>query len=195
MSRMKPLPTDYNEKELKTTFDHFNKTLGFVPNSFLTMQRRPKIVTAFTQLNGAIFSKDGIVDLGFKRLIGHMSSFASGCQYCKAHTAVSASRHGISTEKLEAIYEYNTSPLYSDRERIALDFALAAASVPNGVTDEMYEELNSFWNEEEIVEILAVVAMFGFLNRWNDSMGTPLESEPKDLALKHLDGFTVGKHQ
>jgi uncharacterized peroxidase-related enzyme len=191
---MKPLAVDYKEKELKTTFDHFNKTLGFVPNSFLTMQRRPQIVTAFTGLNAAIFSKDGVVDLGFKRLIGHMASFASGCQYCKAHTAVSASRHGISEEKLEAIYEYKKSELYSPKETIALDFALAAASIPNAVTDEMYKELNSFWSEDEIVEILAVVAMFGFLNRWNDSMGTPLESEPKDLALKHLDGFEVGKH-
>lgn len=194
MSRMKPLDVDYAKEELKTTFDHFNKTLGFVPNSFLTMQRKPKIVTAFTQLNTAVFAKDGLVDLGFKRLVGHMASFASGCQYCKAHTAVSASRHGIDIEKLEAIYDYKTSPLYSPKERIALDFALAAASVPNGVTDEMYEELNSYWNEEEIVEILAVVAMFGFLNRWNDSMGTPLESEPKDMAQEHLDGFEVGKH-
>lgn len=198
MPRMKPLPVEEcSDPELAATFDHFMNTLGLVPNSVLTMQRVPAIAKAVLGLNKAVFAPDGTVDLGLKRLIGHMSSFAAGCQYCKAHTAVSATRHGIDDQKMAAIYEYRTSPLFNDAERIALDFALAAGSVPNGVTDEMYEDLAAHWTEEQIVEILGVICMFGVFNRWNDSMATTLEDDPAEVATSLLadKGWDIGKHQ
>ncbi len=197
MTRMNPISIEEcTDPELKNTFNHFVKTLGFVPNSLLTMQRVPDIAKAVIQLNKAVFAPDGRVDLGFKRLLAHMSSFAAGCQYCKAHTTVSATRHGIDEEKMAAIYEYQTSPLFSDAERVALDFALAAGSVPNGVTDELYAQLREHWSEEDIVEMLGVVCMFGVFNRWNDSMATPLEEEPIETAEKIIGdkGWDVGKH-
>ena len=197
MSRMKPLSIEEcPDPELKAVFEHFVNTLGFVPNSLLTMQRVPAIAKAVVQFNRAVFAPDGRVDLGLKRLIAHMSSFAAGCQYCKAHTAVSATRHGIDDEKMAAIYEYRTSPLFDAAERAALDYALAAGSVPNGVTDELHAELAAHWSDEEIVEILGVICMFGVFNRWNDSMATPLESEPIAVAgaLIGDKGWEIGKH-
>ena len=80
------------------------KTLGFVPNSLLTMQRVPAIAKLVIQMNKAVFSPDGQVDLGFKRLVAHIASQAVGCQYCKAHTSVSATRFGISEEKMRDVY-------------------------------------------------------------------------------------------
>jgi len=184
------------DPELRGALEHFVKTLGFVPNSLLTMQRVPSIAKAVVQLNRAVFDPAGRVDLGFKRLIGHMASAASGCQYCKAHTTVSATRHGIDDEKMAAIYEFATSPLFDDAERVALQFAMDAASIPNAVTDDSYRALAEHWSEEEIVEILGVVCMFGVLNRWNDSMATPLEAEPLTVAGALLGdkGWNAGKH-
>lgn len=197
MSRMQPLSIeDCPDPELRATLEHFVHTLGFVPNSLLTMQRVPALAKAVVQFNRAVFDPDGAVDLGLKRLVAHMASFASGCQYCKAHTTVSATRHGIDDLKMAAIYEYRTSELFNDAERAALDFALAAASVPNGVTDQMYAELSEHWSDEEIVEILGVICMFGVFNRWNDSMATTLEAEPIATAgaLIGDKGWNAGKH-
>lgn len=197
MSRMQPLKIDdCQDPELKKEFQHFMKTLGFVPNSLLTMQRVPAIAMSVIQMNKAVFSPNGKIDLGFKRLIAHIASQATGCQYCKAHTTVSATRFGISEEKMKDVYTYNQSPLFTDKERVALDYALAAASVPNDVTDELYERLTKYWSEEEIVELLGVIGMFGFFNRWNDSMATPLEEEPLATAERLIGdkGWSVGKH-
>jgi uncharacterized peroxidase-related enzyme len=197
MSRMEPLPIEACEDpELRATMEHFVNTLGFVPNSLLTMQRVPAIAKATVQFNKAVFGPDGHIDLGFKRLIANAASAASGCQYCRAHTAVSASRHGIDDEKIAALFEYRTSPLFSEKERIAIDYAMAAASVPNAVTDEMYASLAEHWTEDEIVELLGVVCMFGVFNRWNDSMATPLEDEPLAMgdALLSDSDWTPGKH-
>ncbi|MBA2674736.1 carboxymuconolactone decarboxylase family protein [Ramlibacter sp.] len=196
MSRLDPLPPE-TTPELKPYFDFFLGTLGFTPNSVLTMQRKPKLVQAFAQLNGAVMDPDGEVDLGFRRLIGHVASKAAGCIYCQAHTLLGAHNFGISEEKLADVWSYATSPHYSERERIALDFSLAAASQPNDVTDALFARLRAHWSEGEIVEILGVVAMFGFLNRWNDSMATPLEARPVEVATQAVggQGWGPGKHQ
>ncbi len=196
MSRLDPLPPE-TTPELKNYFDFFLGTLGFTPNSVLTMQRKPKLVQAFAQLNAAVMDPEGEVDLSFRRLIGHVASQASGCLYCQAHTLLGAHNFGVSEEKLADVWQYSTSPLFTEKERLALDFALAAASQPNAVTDELFEHMKQHWSDSQIVEILGVVAMFGFLNRWNDSMATPLEDVPNEIAVKTAGQRTwnAGKHQ
>jgi alkylhydroperoxidase family enzyme len=192
---MKPLPPE-STPELQDDFDIFDKILGFVPNSLLTMQRRPKMVAGFGALTKGVMDPDGAVDLGLMRLIAHFSSRAAGCQYCEAHSLVAAKIHDIPQQKLDAIWDYQSSPLYTDAERVALDFALAAGSVPNAVDAELFTRMRSHWSEEQIVQILGAVCLYGFLNRWNDSMATDLEEAPREMGDRVLSsgGWTGGKH-
>lgn len=193
--RIAPLAPDLHP-ELKESFDATIKRMGFLPNSMLIMQRRPQIVKAFTALGAAIRSSDCEIEPGLMALISHVCSRAAGCQYCMAHTAGGALLFGVDPKKVEAIWDFRSSPLYGEAERVALDFAIAAASQPNGVTEQMFAEMRKHWSEAQIVEIAAVVAVFGFLNRWNDTMGTPLEQEPIHVGEKYLasHGWRVGKH-
>lgn len=195
MANLEPLPAD-STPELAETFRQFEEILGFVPNSLLTLQRRPAIVKAFGELTAAVMDSHGSVDPAFKRLLAHFASRAAGCQYCEAHSLVAAGIGGIAQEKLDALWDYRTSQLYSEAERAALDFALAAGSVPNAVDDEIMQPLKAHWSDEQIVEILAAVCLYGFLNRWNDSMATDLEDRPRRLAERLLKpgGWTGGKH-
>lgn len=194
MAHMQPLPAD-SRPELAETFAVFERILGFVPNSLLTMQRRPKIVRGFGVLTEAVMDPEGTVDPGFKRLIAHFASSAAGCRYCEAHSLVAARIHGVDDAKLAALWEYASSPLYDDAERAALDFALAAGSVPNAVTAEHFTALREHWSDGQIVEILAAVCLYGFLNRWNDSMATDLEAPPRELASEVLkERWSPGKH-
>jgi len=195
MTHLSPLPANATP-ELAETFAHFESILGFVPNSLLTMQRRPAIVKAFGALTAAVMDPHGCVDPGFKRLLAHFASRAAGCQYCEAHSLIAAGISGVAADKIEAIWEYQTSPLYSAAERVALDFALAAGSVPNGVDEPLMTRLKQHWSDDQIVELLAAVCLYGFLNRWNDSMATDLEDAPRSLGEQLLSrgGWTGGKH-
>jgi uncharacterized peroxidase-related enzyme len=196
MPLLDPLPPE-SHPELTDTWDQFTRILGFVPNSLLTMQRRPKIVEGFGALTRAVMDPAGKVDLGFKRLVAHFCSRAAGCQYCMAHSLIAAKIHGIDDAKVAAVWEYQTSPMYSDRERVALDFALAAGAVPNAVDEPLMQRLREHFDEDEIVELLAVISLYGFLNRWNDSMGTTLEDAPAMLGdhVLRQGGWTGGKHR
>jgi len=195
MAHMQPLDKSVTP-ELAEDFVIFEQILGFIPNSLLTMQRKPEMVKAFGVLTKAVMSKHGEVDLGLMRLIAHFASRAVGCQYCEAHSLVAAKIHNVSQEKLDAIWEYQTSDLYTDAERVALDYALAAGSVPNGVTSELMDRMREHWSENQIVEILGAVCLYGFLNRWNDSMATDLEDSPKAMGERVLSqgGWDGGKH-
>jgi alkylhydroperoxidase family enzyme len=195
MAHLAPLSKE-TTPELADDFAIFEQILGFVPNSLLTMQRKPEMVKGFGVLTKAVMAADGEVDLGFKRLLAHFASRAAGCQYCEAHSLIAAKIHGIADEKVVAVWEYKTSKLYTDAERVALDYALAAGSVPNAVDEELMVRMKQHWNENEICEILGAICLYGFLNRWNDSMATDLEDAPKALGNDVLTkgGWTGGKH-
>jgi uncharacterized peroxidase-related enzyme len=195
MPLVEPLAEDHNS-DLVDLIQFFRGPLGVVPNSVLTMQRRPRIARAFTELNKAVMENLGRVTAEQKRLIGFVASHAAGCRYCQAHTILAAERFQSTPARLAAIWDYRTSPHFTDAEKAAFEFALAAASVPNAVTPEIAAALKHHWSDDEIVEILGVVALFGFLNRWNDSMATTLEeigvaAGERNLAAR---GWSRGKH-
>ena len=193
--RLAPLPPGHSP-ELGDQFASFFRTLGFVPNSVLTMQRKPALVQAFVQMQAAIWSPDGKVDRGLKRLIAFAASRATRDAYSMAHTASGALHFGIAPEKLAALADVRTSARFTDAEKSALALAVAASAVPNGVTDAIFAEVRRHWSEEQIVEIVATIAMAGFLARWNGTMATPLEAEPLGVAEKHLapQGWSAGIH-
>jgi alkylhydroperoxidase family enzyme len=138
----------------------------------------------------------GKVTSALKRMVAYISSNTAGCRYCQAHAIRAAERYGAEHEKLENIWEYKTHPAFSEAEKAALDFAFASSTVPNSVNDDIADDLRKFWDDGEIVELTGVIALFGYLNRWNDSMGTQIENDAVNSAEKHLSnkGWTKGKH-
>jgi len=195
MPLVTPLASDENE-EVAELARFFNETLGFCPNSVLTMQRRPAIAKAFINLNMAVMANEGRVTAEQKRLIGYITSANTGCQYCQAHTILAAERYGATDERLESIWSFRDSSLYTAAEKAAFEFALAASSVPNAVDDNITKALHQYWDEGEIVEILAVISLFGYLNRWNDSMATTMEAGAIAAGTKrlHATDWSRGKH-
>lgn len=196
MALVSPLPSDH-DTEVAELAQFFQETLGFCPNSVLTMQRRPAIAKAFIGLNKAVMENQGRVTSALKRLIGYVASVTAGCRYCQAHTIRAAERYGADNEQLANVWAYQTHPAFNSAERAALDFAVAASAVPNSVDEPIAAELRRHWDEGEIVEILGVVALFGYLNRWNDSMGTTLEAPAIDSGRQWLgeqQGWAAGKH-
>ena len=195
MALVTPLSAEH-DPETKQLAEFFNETLGFCPNSVLTMQRRPTISKAFINLNKAVMANEGRVTSALKRMIAWVSSNATGCRYCQAHAIRAAERYGAEQEQLDNIWEYKTHDAFSEAERAALDFSLAASLVPNAVNADIKKRLYEHWDEGEIVEMLGVISLFGYLNRWNDSMGTTMEEGAIESGNQYLGkhGFEVGKH-
>src|SRR5210317_2216635 len=146
MALVSPLPPEY-DKDTEQLAEFFNETLGFCPNSVLTMQRRPAISMAFINLNKAVMANEGRVTSALKRMIAWVSSNTTGCRYCQAHAIRAAERYGANQEQLDNIWEYKSHPSFSEAERTALDFSLAASQVPNDVGETIKRRFCDHWDE------------------------------------------------
>ena len=194
MTAISPL-TPAEIPELQPVLETAEASMGFVPTSLLTMAHWPELLPAFAGLAGTVLNS-GELDRGLKQLIALLTSHAAGCRYCQAHTSHSAHRSDVSPEKIGAVFEYEKSPLFSAAERTALRVAAHAGMVPNAVEASDMVLLREHFSEKQCVEIVAVISLFGFLNRWNDTMATTLEDKPMDFASSQLTdiGWTAGKH-
>ena len=171
-------------------------SMGFLPTSMLTMAHWPELTQAFGGL-GATILNSGELDAGLKQMIAFAVSNAAGCRYCQAHTANSALKNNVSSEKIQAVFEFESNDLFSNQEKAALRVAVHAGMVPNAVEAEHMSELLEHFSEKQAIEVVAVISLFGFLNRWNDTMATTLESAPKNFAADQLasHGWAAGKHE
>lgn len=169
--------------------------MGFVPSSIRTMAHVPSIFEGFLGLVPKVLGTD-VIPSELVNLVSLVTSNASGCRYCQAHTGATAAHQGSDPAKIAAAWEFETSDLFSDAERAALRLAFHAGVTPNEATEGDFAELKKHYSTEQIVAIVAVIALFGWLNRWNDTMATQLEEEPMTFASQSLSGqgWEIGKH-
>jgi uncharacterized peroxidase-related enzyme len=195
MAHLDPLPWDATP-QFRERFEHYEKTRGFVPNSIRTMARRPAIAQAFMDLNKSVLY-EGTVAEELKMLISLIASQAAGCRYCQAHMANLSSIYQASDEKIRSVWEFESSTGFSAAERAALRLAYHAALLPNQATQDDFDELKRHFDEGQIVEIVATISLFGYLNPWNDTMATTLEEKAVAVAQRAIAaaGWEPGKHQ
>jgi uncharacterized peroxidase-related enzyme len=191
---VEPLPRS-ELAEFEPVFQSIEGLMGFVPNSLLTLGRSPEILRGFGALSGAILGSSSIAP-PLRQLVAFVASSAAGCRYCQAHTSHGAAKIGVAPEKLEAAFEFETSPLFDEAERAALRLARDAALQPNATTPEHFDALRRHFEERQIVDLVAIVSLFGWLNRWNDTMATALEEPALRFGRSHLEpaGWSAGKH-
>ena len=125
-----------------------------------------------------------------------MASVAGGCQHCQAHGAYTLGMMGVDPGRIRDIWTFEQSAEFSEAERAALRLARDGASVPNMVEPSHFAELRKHFSDRQIVEMLAVISLAGWYNRWNNSIATVTDQELVDWAEANLKpvGWDLGKH-
>ena len=125
------------------------------------------------------YLEDGTsLDPSLRLLVGASVSAANGCGFCLDMARALAVEERLGLEKFEALPEYETSPLYDERERAALAYAQAVTQKIR-VDDEVFARLRAQFDDREIVEITSLVAIENYFNR----IAIPLELEADGLCL------------
>src|SRR5262245_59860594 len=196
MSRISPAAPE----QFAQVADHmarWQKTKGYPPNSWLSMVRQPHVFRAYRDLHTAVMMDDGEVPRALKFLVACVVSSAAGDPYCAEHNAENAAHiGGVPIAKVEALAQFRASHLFTPAERAAFELASAAGACPPRVTDAHFTEVRKHYSEDAAAEIVAVLALLGWLNRWNITLATRIEDEALDFAVKHLapSGWTPGVH-
>jgi len=194
-AHVKPLDLD-QAAEVRDILELSQGFSGYVPTSLRIMAHKPAILRAFSSLIRSVMQEPGEVPADTKWLTAHAVSSAAGCRYCQAHTAANGAKAGLAISKVQALMDYAESPVFTPAERAVVALAWAAGEVPNAATRTHFDALRVYFSEAAIVEIVAVISLFGWLNRWNDTLGSDLEESPLSFARKALTsrGWDVGKH-
>jgi alkylhydroperoxidase family enzyme len=194
MPRIQPLER-HELPQFEAVFKGMDDSLGYVPNSFFTMGRDPKILSAVGGLMEAFWYPLTVPE-PVRRLATFAYSWFAVSPYSAAHCACGAVELGLALEKIQSIAAYETSPVYFAAERALLRVCHHAARIPAAVTDADFEDLRQHYSEREVVFITGLIAMMAFLNKWNEIMETTLEPLPAKWASDNLPGFdaiTMGR--
>ena len=154
-----------------------------------------KFAEPFSQLAQAVLGP-GDVSPRLKGEVFTVVSLASGCRHCQAHGAYGLHVRGTPDERIRALWDFERSSHFDDAERAALRLARDAGIVPNGVTAQHFEDLREHFEDSQIRELLAVIALSGFLNRYSDTLAVVTDQESVEWAQHYLAplGWKVGKH-
>jgi len=195
MTRPEPL-SRADLPQYEGLFGAYEQIVGFVPTTLFALARVPGLLDAYVSVAHAA-AMNGLISEQLAQMVANVTSAAAGCRYCQAHTVAHAEHVGTDAGKLAELWSFETSDRFDDAERAALRLALHAGQHPNGVTDADVEECRRHYTDDQVTAIGAVCALFGFLNRWNDTMATALDDEPVGVAERVLapQGWNPGVHR
>ena len=125
-----------------------------------------------------------------------MASVAGGCQHCQAHGAYTLHLMGVDPDRIRDIWTFEQSREFTEAEKAALRLARDGALVPNNVEPGHFADLRRHYSDRQVVEMLAVISLAGWFNRWNNSIATVTDSESVVWAEANLKavGWELGKH-
>jgi AhpD family alkylhydroperoxidase len=130
---------------------------------------QPKMMMGMGKFNQAI-RKGKSVDERLKNLVELKGAQMIGCEYCVDLGSQICRNSGLSDAELLDLPRYQSSDLFTDREKSALDYAVAVMRTPVEVTDELFTRVRSYFDDRQLVEITALLTLVN-LDRFNAAFG------------------------
>jgi AhpD family alkylhydroperoxidase len=130
---------------------------------------KPKMMMGMGRFNQAV-RKDDSVDDRLKNLIELKGSQMIGCEFCVDLGSQICRNSGLSDEELLALPDYRSSNLFTDREKVALDYTVAVMRTPVEVTDHLFARMREKFTDKQMVAITAHLTLVN-LNRFNAAFG------------------------
>ena len=146
---------------------------GAVLDSALLWARTPKVFLALAVLYGMIDRKSSPLDPVLRSLITVRVSQLNGCRFCVDINSATLLKRGVAAEKIDALVDWAASPLFDERERVALDYAEAVTLRANTVDDRLFARLRTHFDDDAIVELTALVAFQNLSSKFNSALGVP----------------------
>lgn len=172
MAELEYLDKGQEPADASEIFDSMQSKLGRVPNIYRLMGHAPQILKLVIDFSKALMR--GKLDAQLRELAYIKASLVNECDYCAFHHKALGRRAGLTDDKIEALEDYRTSPLFSDLEKLVIRYA---EDLTRDVKSDrkVMESLRQHLSPQEMVELNATVGLANLTNRFNESFGTDLE--------------------
>src|SRR5581483_8302885 len=169
MSRISKLDRHEVSAETAALYDKVFAQRGNVPNMFRVMAHRPEIFATMQAHFGAVLNT-GTVSTKLKELIIVRTSQVNDTPYCLASHTILARNLGWTDDQLAHLADWPNRADFSPAEKAALRLAETVTRDAHAVSDEQFAELQSFYSEGEIVELLCAIGLFNYFHRFNNAL-------------------------
>jgi uncharacterized peroxidase-related enzyme len=171
-----PLTRDEAGPGLQEVFDRVQSEGGKFPNIFGVMAHFPAALKRFLPFYTAVMTQ-GAVPERFKELAYLKTASINACRNCLEAHAASARQAGVSQAQIDSIRLYQASDAYDDKERATVRFADLVTRGAAAIDRSVLEWVGRHYSESEIVELVMVVGLANLVNRFNDALMVPPDSE------------------
>jgi AhpD family alkylhydroperoxidase len=135
--------------------------------------RLPRSFLMLTLLYRTLDRGGSPVEPALRALVQVRVSRINGCPFCTDANGAAALERGATPQKLAALEEFERSPLYSERERAALAYAVAMTDPARRVDDAIFARLRAQFDEQAVLELTALVAYQNLSSKFNAALAVP----------------------
>jgi len=167
----------------KKSAERVTKRVGMVANNVRAMANSPELGATMRQFLDDVWDH-GDLPKPIKAMIRQKVSNINACVYCSAHQIKVLKTAGVEQDKIDNMYDYQTHPAFSEKERAILAYAEALTIDASNIQPDVIAEFTAHTSNQERVEVTIVAASMGLLNRLNDGLRVPLEEPMLGIASK-----------
>lgn len=142
------------------------RMVGEVPEPLTVTAHHPGLLAGRSAYEIALENADQIDD-GLKELVVLKAAMVAGCEFCLDIGTAQARAHGVTEAQLRDLHRFETSDAFSERERLALRYAVAMTRTPVDVPDALFDDLEATLDEAALVELTAAIAFENYRARFN----------------------------
>ncbi|MCB0361858.1 MAG: carboxymuconolactone decarboxylase family protein [Bdellovibrionales bacterium] len=160
---------------LKPFFWNQRRKYGKVLKPGLLWARSPKVFAGVALLYGAIDRKSSPIDPVIRSLLTVRISQINWCAFCVDINSATMLKRGADQAKLDALDKWESSSLFSEKEKVALSYAESITLSNLNVTTEVMTRLKESYSDDEIVELTALIAFQNMSSKFNSALEVPAE--------------------
>ena len=190
--RVAPKPLRAYPWHLRPFFWNQRRRYGKVLDAALLWARSPKLFMGVALLYGAIDRKDSPIEPALRSLVTVRVSQINHCRFCVDINSATLLQRGISEDKLWALESWRGNNLFSERERMALEYAEAITRSDREVSDDLMARVKQHFEDDAIVELTALIAFQNMSSKFNAALAVPpqgfckvMRTDPGDEPSNH----------
>lgn len=186
--RVAPKPLGAYSWYLRPFFWNQRRKYGKVLDAALLWARSPKLFLAVASLYGAIDRRSSPIEPALRSMLTVRVSQINHCRFCIDINSATMLKRGISEDKLWALEDWRGSNLFSECERVALEYAEAITLSDLEVTDDLMARLRRHFDEDAIVELTALIAFQNMSSQFNAALDVPPQGFCRVMPAPPSDG-------
>lgn len=191
MAIISPKPVSAYPWWIRLFFWKQKRTYGQVLGPGLLWARSPRLFATVALLYGALDRSSSPLSPALRSLVTVRVSQINHCAFCVDINSATLEKRGVSREKIQQLSNWRESTLFSDEERLALDYAEAMTIARPGVSDELRQRLKQTWDQDTIVELTGLIAFQNLSSKFNAALDVEPQGfcmRPTDIAAHAKDG-------